>query len=98
MGVAELGVASAEMGVVLVSLMLLFSLLLLLLLVLEVTSKLFSELLLSRPKRAGPGILTGRGGWLSSSVRSIVSEKKIEKKGKTIVSFFAILMNLESIH
>ena len=72
-GVAEVGVAT-EMGTVFVSLMLLSPLLLLL--VLDVTSKLFIELLLSRPKRAGPGILDGRGGWLSSSVRSIVSEKK----------------------
>ena len=71
---AELGVAASEMGTVFVSLMLFSPLLLLL--VLDVTSKLFIELLLSRPKRAGPGILDGRGGWLSSSVRSIVSEKK----------------------
>ena len=72
----EVGVAT-EMGVALVSLMVLFSPLLLLALVLDVTSKLFNELLLSRLlKRAGPGILDGRGnGWLSSSVRSIVSGK-----------------------
>lgn len=63
---AELGVATTEIGVVPVSLMLLS-------LVLDVTSKLFSELLLSMPKRAWPGVLDGRGGWLSSSVRSIVS-------------------------
>ena len=72
-GVAEVGVA--KVGVALESLMLLLSPLLLLLVVV-VTSNLFNELLLSRPKRAWLGVLDGRGRWPSSSVRSIVSEKE----------------------